>query len=443
MLSLAFVKLQRGAQSVSTANAGERYLVARDGEVAGPVPAEQVLAWVADGMRDAHIKPESGGEWLLIQQTPFWQASNAALTTAKTRKRRGGFAAFLLACLHAIRLLMATGLATLLAIGLATVVLVAAPINVMDSRDFWLRWAEHSPELQAARAGTDAALDGLARELQEDEVFAAFGDPGAVAGALQSARPKVHELMSGRVIDATLGLLSGRDERLQRDLGFEGLRRNIGQQIAGSFASMHCRSDLGSQAGCMLGRATLQSGLYEQAWNAASARLDKYDVFSGRFLGTVVPAIGTSRLIFTLIRGFIEVAWVALFVVSLAVVLVSFRLRTVSSMLAYAALLAATIIYWTGHGANLLGRFVGVSDWTWNLALESSGLMRGGFTLDAYLVIASALLLAARAFGPGWRRRFWERRLASSAPGAAQLARKRLSAPAGLFEPIHLLSAPK
>jgi hypothetical protein len=48
-----------------------RWYVSRNGETVGPVDDAQVTQWVRQGMHDAMVRDEHGGQWVRLSESPF------------------------------------------------------------------------------------------------------------------------------------------------------------------------------------------------------------------------------------------------------------------------------------------------------------------------------------------------------------------------------------
>jgi hypothetical protein len=48
-----------------------RWYVSRNGETLGPVDAAQVVIWIREGMSEGQVRPETGGPWIALSDSPF------------------------------------------------------------------------------------------------------------------------------------------------------------------------------------------------------------------------------------------------------------------------------------------------------------------------------------------------------------------------------------
>lgn len=435
-----------------------RFFVSRGGQVSGPFPMEQVRAWLAQGMTDAYVQPEAGGEWLPILRSAI--VARAAIdpaepsapvrtipgasqpVPARSQAPGAGPRSVLLTCLHAVRWCFAAFLATSLSFGLVLVICLSSPINVIDSRGFWATWAERSTLMRGAHAAVDDWLDAASRESQSGAAHATLGflgDTAAVSRALEKIRPEIHDKMSGQVINAVIGMVTGRDNELQLDVGLDSLRKSTGERFMQAFAAEHCGARNGSSAGCIAGNLALDAGAYDAVWNLISARLGRFNPFSGAFTAHLLPIVGQTRLMFRALRGVLAVAPILLLGLALAVFLSSFRLRTASFMFGCSLTAAGIATAVAGLIVRSVARAVDTSPEVWDLMVERSGAVHAGLGDQHVLLGLGVALLFTRCVGPRWRRSFWTRRLSSSDGTLSNLARDRLSRPAGLLEPVHVL----
>lgn len=419
----------------------KRYFVARRGELVGPVPADQLRAWVAQGMLDAMVRAEDG-PWLDVRSTPFAPAPpvagerSAAGAVGRARPRALGW---LRAGLHFCRWCLAALFALVLSLSLLLVVCLSAPMHVIDSRDFWVEWAERSQAMRALHRDIDAWLDRAAATGAAAPRRAGFADPALLAGAIARVRPEVHHAFSGHVIDALVGFSTGRDERLELDLGLRRLRQHASERIASAILDEQCKRDSGS-TGCRLSAAALNGGAHDALLSALSAELDDFNPFTGRFAATL-PVVGPSRLWFSGLRAFLVIAPLVLCGWTLLVCVLSLRLRTATFMLGSSALGAGVGAMLAGLTARRLADACGVSDEVWQLIQARSGSVQAGLGVDTWLMACGALLLLVRLLGPRFRANFWTRRVGSTDSRVCALATRGLSAPASLLEPWHMLTA--
>lgn len=53
-----------------------KWYVNRNGETVGPIESKQVDQWIKDGMTDAWVMSDAGGNWMPVKQSPFWKEEN-------------------------------------------------------------------------------------------------------------------------------------------------------------------------------------------------------------------------------------------------------------------------------------------------------------------------------------------------------------------------------
>lgn len=442
---------ERASELLGPSPSVESYYVSRNGQTVGPVPATQVALWVKQGMTDAHVRTTDGAAWLHLRQSPFAAELPAlaagparAASNAPRPRQPSGVEAFFWSCFHFLRWCTAACVAFVLSVGIVTTMCATAPMSVLDSRDFWVKWAEVSPLMASAHEGIDSVLDGAKRRLtKSDSVVAHFGDTHSMAAAVERARPAVHGAIAGHVIDAAIGFVTGRDDELQLDTGLPDLRRRISREIADAYAAEHCGSSASNSAGCIAGKVALEVGASDAVWETVSASLGEYNPFSGAFVANLIPGLTVVRTSFAAVRGVIAIAPFMLTGIGLVLLLTSLRMKTACFMLGWAFVLAGAVTGLIGWCARELAAFFGMSPEVWELVADESGMVQAGVGADIVLVAIGLGLLVVRAFGPRWRKAFWQRRASSTDPKVVALAQERLSRPAGLLEPFHVVTAPK
>ncbi len=371
--------------------------------------------------------------------------SMPAAEPARAISRASGSGAgrsILLSCVHGVRWCFAAFLATGLSFGLVLVICLSSPIKVIDSRAFWVSWAERSPLMSGVHAAVDDWLNVLSREMQSGQTHAALGflgDTAAAARALEQIRPEIHDQMRGQVIDAVIGMVTGRDDQLQLDIGLDSLRKSTGERFMQAFTAEHCRAGRGNTAGCLAGSAALSLGAHDAVWDLMSARLARFNPFSAAFIAHLLPVVGQTRMAFGLLRWLLAIAPVLLLGLALAVFLSSLRLRTASFMFGCSLTAAGVATAVASFFVHFVARAVDTSPEVWDLIVERSGTVHAGLGDQHVLLGLGVALLFTRCVGPRWRRAFWTRRLSSRDTALANLARDRLSRPAGLLEPVHVL----
>ena len=75
-----------------------RWFVSRNGETQGPFEDSVVAGWVRQGMADASVRDEAGGNWMPVAQSPFGQL----LPGSRTKTSPTGFILALFAITAAI-----------------------------------------------------------------------------------------------------------------------------------------------------------------------------------------------------------------------------------------------------------------------------------------------------------------------------------------------------
>jgi len=322
------------------------------------------------------------------------------------------------------------------------VVCLSSPIKVIDSRSFWVSWAERSPLMRGAHRAVDDWLDTASRESQSGVGYAALGflgDTTAVGRALEKIRPEIHEKMRGQVIDAVVGMVTGRDNELRLDLGLDSLRKSTGERFMQAFVAEYCGPAHGTSPGCVAGNVALNAGAYDSVSNLISGRLGRFNPFSAAFIANLLPVVGQTRLAFRVLRGVLAIAPILLLGLAFSVFLSSLRLRTVSFMFGCSLTAAGIATAVAGVFVHSIASAVDTSPEVWDLIVERSGTVHAGLG-DHQLLLGSGLaLLFTRCVGPRWRRAFWTRRLSSTDARLSTLARERLSQPAGFLEPVHVL----
>ena len=434
------------------ADTSDRFVVSRAGQVSAPVSAEQVRAWFASGMTDAYVRPESSGDWTHILQSPFAnpravvveapaapvvrerpQAQAIVPRPASARSKSPWW----LSAMHAVRWCFAGFLATTLSFMIVAAICLSSPMHVLDSRQFWIDWANSSSMMRSVHQKLDEGLDAAEIQMRSGQVHAQLGsltDTSEVARALERIRPEIHRNLQGQVIDAALGILTGRDDQLAMDVGLQQLRKSTREGFAQALTAEHC----GSSVSCQMGGVALDMGVYDAIWDTLSTRLGRFNPFSAGFIANLIPGVGQSRMAFSLLRGLLAIAPYLLLGLGVSVLVTSLRLRTASFMFGVSLLCAGLATTAAASGAHVLADSIGTSPEVWDLMLKHSGAVHAGIGEHQVLLVLGATLLFTRCLGPRWRRAFWTRRLSSNDQRISLLAAQRLSRRSGLLEPVHV-----
>ncbi|HEX2733318.1 MAG TPA: hypothetical protein VHM70_17025, partial [Polyangiaceae bacterium] len=248
-------------------------------------------------------------------------------------------------------------------------------------------------------------------------------------------RARTHDALSGEVIDSIVGVVTGRDGLWQ--LQAAPFKERITQRFTHELETDLCADGRNS----MCNRGQFNPAGRALAMGALGGTLDTLQPYLVDGLLASLPIVGPSRAAFFALRESLVIAPAIFSVLGCFVLLFSWRLRTAALMFGCCCLFAGLALFglsWTTHWVATLA---GISEEVWQLAAAQTGASSGLGSDDYGLMASGAALLLGRIFGPGWRRKFWERRLTSSDPGLAALASKRLSKPAGLREPAHVLGA--